>query len=243
MATVNTEALQILDYLPIFFKNQNEQEYLEFLWDSFESNYVNEKYQFSFIAFHMLFMSFVYFNVWQIKKINEEDYKKITLGFKDCFENATSPFTYSQENERRIFLLFTFFGLRRDQIGKYKKIVDLRNDVAHSNGNIFFKAKETVDEKIKEIINFAQEIQLKTKEAIQLGFSNFLIDSQDEEERRYIDIAEQIKEELIHEQYLSQKDIEFCLEFNILDLSTEAYYPEIEKIFQELHNEYSQEEV
>ena len=108
MATINTEAIQILDYLPVFFKNQNEQEYLEFLWDAFESNYVNEKYQFSFIAFHMLFMSFIYFNVWQIKKINEEDYRKITLGFKDCFENATSPFTYSEENERRIFLLFTF---------------------------------------------------------------------------------------------------------------------------------------
>ena len=55
------EAYEILDYLPIRFKQRNEQEYIEFLWDSFQSNYENEKYQFSFIAYHMLFMSFVYF--------------------------------------------------------------------------------------------------------------------------------------------------------------------------------------
>lgn len=59
------EAYQILQYLPNRFKQRDEQEYIEFLWDSFESNYQNEKYQFAFIAYHMLFMSFVYFTIWQ----------------------------------------------------------------------------------------------------------------------------------------------------------------------------------
>jgi len=105
------EPLRILNYLPIRFKNSVEQEYIEFLWDSFESNYNNEKYQFSFIAYHMLFMSFVYFNVWQIKKIQTEDFDKITLGFHDCFETATSPFTFSQESESKILTIFRFLGL------------------------------------------------------------------------------------------------------------------------------------
>ena len=70
------ESLEILNYLPIRFKNQTEQEYIEFLWDTFKSNYQNDKYQFSFMAYHMLFMSFVYFNVWQIKKIHQEDLLK-----------------------------------------------------------------------------------------------------------------------------------------------------------------------
>ncbi|CAA0154827.1 conserved hypothetical protein [Tenacibaculum maritimum] len=236
------EATEILNYLPNRFKNQVEQEYIEFLWDSFKSNYENEKYQFSFMAYHMLFMSFVYFNVWQIKKIHQADYDKITLGFNDCFSTATSPFTYSKENERRIFLLFTFFGLRKEQIGKYKKIVDQRNEVAHSNGNIYFKAQETVDEKIIEILKFAEEIQEKTKSAIQDGFEKFLIESQDEEERRYIDIQEQINEELIHEHYMSLKDIEFCLDYDITQLSVQPNYAEIEKIFEELKTEYAQEE-
>ena len=57
------EAYEILNLLPIRFKQRNEQEYITFLWDSFQSNYENGKYQFSFIAYHMLFMSFVYFNI------------------------------------------------------------------------------------------------------------------------------------------------------------------------------------
>lgn len=236
------ESLEILNYLPIRFKNQTEQEYIEFLWDSFKSNYLNEKYQFSFMAYHMLFMSFVYFNVWQIKKIHQEDYDKITLGFNDCFGSATSPFAFSAEGESRIFLLFTFFGLGKEKIGNYKKLVKRRNDVAHSNGNIFFKAQETVDEKITEILRFADEIQEKTKSAIQDGFEKFLIESQDEEERRYIDIQEQINEELIHEHYMSRKDIEFCLDYDITQLSEQPNYAEIEKIFEELTTEYAQEE-
>ncbi len=61
------EAFEIQNYLPINFKQVSEQEYIQFLWDSFQSNYENEKYQFSSMAYHMLFMSFVYFNIWQIK--------------------------------------------------------------------------------------------------------------------------------------------------------------------------------
>ncbi len=54
-----------------------------------------------------------------------------------------------------------------------------------------------------------------------------------------IDIAEQIDEELVHEHYLSQKDLEFCLEYDITKLSEQPNYAEIEKIFEELKNEYS----
>jgi len=242
MATIAPEILVIRDYLPIRFKNRNEQEYIEFLWDSFESNYNNEKYQFSFIAYHMLFMSFVYFNVWQIKKIHSADYDKITLGFNDCFNNTTSPFTFSQEQERRIFTLFKFFGLGNEKIGQYKKVVDLRNEVAHSNGNIFFKAQETVDNKITEILRFAEEIQQHSKSAIQDCFKRFLIESQNEDERRYIDIQEQIHEELVHEHYLSQKDLEFCMEYDITELNGEPNYEEIERIFEELRTEYATDE-
>jgi hypothetical protein len=233
------EAYEILNYLPIRFKNRNEEEYIKFLWDSFESNYENEKYQFSFMAYHMLFMSFVYFNIWQIKKIHSADYDKITLGFSDCFNNATSPFTFSQEQERRIFTLFKFFGLGNEKIGQYKKIVDLRNEVAHSNGNIFFKAQETVDNKITEILRFAEEIQQHSKSAIQDCFKRFLIESQNREERRYIDIQEQIHEELVHERYMSQEDLEFCMKYDISKLSAQPNYTEIERIFAELKTEYA----
>ncbi len=113
----------------------------------------------------MLFMSFVYFNVWQIKKIYSADYDKITLGFNDCFNNATSPFPFSQEQERRICTIFRFLGLGKEKIGQYKRLVDDRNKVAHSTGNIFFKDQSSVDFKILEILRFAEEIQQLSKSA------------------------------------------------------------------------------
>lgn len=232
------DSYAILNYLPIRFKNRNEQEYIEFLWDSFHSNYENEKFQFSFMAYHMLFMSFVYFNVWQIKKIHEADYDKITLGFNSCFETASSPFTFSEEQESKIFTLFRPFGLGREKIGKYKAIVKLRNDVAHSNGNIYFKSKDTLDTKITDILRYSEEIQQQSKAAIQHCFEKFLIESQKEDERQYIDVEEQINEVLIHDHYLSQKDIEFCLEYDITKLYEQPHYSEIEKIFEILRSRY-----
>lgn len=236
------EAYEIHNYLPLHFKTPSEEEYVRFLWDTFESNYNDGKFQFGFIAYHMLFMSFVYFNIWQIKKIHEEDYKKITLGFHDCFINASSPFSFSEEGEAKIFKLFKFFGLEDVQIGQYKRIVAIRNLAAHCNGNIHFNDDNSVDEKVTDILRFAEEIQQKTKSAIQDCYKKFLLDSQYIEERRYIEGEEQINEELIHEHYISQKDLEFCFEYDISQLSQEPGFTEIQFMHEKLLSMYGNNE-
>ena len=43
-------------------KTPKEQEHIEFLWDALETNCIHGKYQFAFLAYHILTMSFVYFN-------------------------------------------------------------------------------------------------------------------------------------------------------------------------------------
>ncbi|MEO8255635.1 MAG: hypothetical protein ABI554_14745, partial [Flavobacterium sp.] len=124
------EATNIFDYLPVRYKDNNEDEYIKYLWDSFESNYDNEKYQFAFMAYHMLFMSFVYFNIWQVKSIKEEDFNKIKLGFNEGLGNATNPFGFSVENERKVFDLLKYTCSSHSDvkslIGNYKKLVDER---------------------------------------------------------------------------------------------------------------------
>ena len=50
------EAAELADYLPLSFKTPSEQEYIAFLWDTFETNYTNDKYQFAFLAYHMLLL-------------------------------------------------------------------------------------------------------------------------------------------------------------------------------------------
>lgn len=69
------EATELGNYLPLSFKTRSEQEYVAFLWNAFETNYTNANYQFAFLAYHMLVMSFIYFNIWQIKQNRPQDLK------------------------------------------------------------------------------------------------------------------------------------------------------------------------
>lgn len=59
----------------------------------------------------------------------------------------------------------------------------------------------------------------------------FLLQNHDSEEREYPDAADQIREVLIHENYLSQKDIDICIGFDVGSLADRQ---EIEGM-QELH--------
>jgi hypothetical protein len=97
------EAAELGSYLPLSFKTRSEQDYIAFLWDAFETNYTHGKYQFAFLAYHMLTMSCVYFNIWQIRQARPEDFEKGLIGFgKDIEKNlleATSPFVV-QHRER-----------------------------------------------------------------------------------------------------------------------------------------------
>jgi hypothetical protein len=40
------EALELIDFLPASYKTRSEGEYVAFLWDAFQSNYANGKFEF-----------------------------------------------------------------------------------------------------------------------------------------------------------------------------------------------------
>ena len=107
------DALPILEYLPNSFREPGEQEYIRFLWDAFASNYDNEKYQFAMLPYHMLYMSFVYFSVWQIKLMRPRDFENASIFVpqkeRDILR-ATSPFTFSVVNERSVFRFLKLIG-------------------------------------------------------------------------------------------------------------------------------------
>jgi len=216
------EASELGNYLPLSFKSPKEQEYIEFLWDAFETNYTHGKYQFAFLAYHMLTMSFVYFNIWQIKQTTPKDFAMGLIGFgKDIEKNllqATSPFVFSTVNERSILRFLKLIACDNGKIGTYAKLVDDRNDTAHPNGNIFFSTQAALDTKITEILRVVDEIQTHSKPVIEHCYREFLIENYDPDERAYTDPADQIREVLIHENYLSQEDIEICLGFDLTSL-------------------------
>ena len=216
------EAAELADYLPLSFKTPKEQEYIEFLWDAFETNHTHGKYQFAFLAYHMLTMSFVYFNIWQIKQTTPKDFAMGLIGFGKDIEKslveAISPFVFSTVNERSILRFLKLIACDNGKIGTYAKLVDDRNDAAHPNGNMFFSTQAAFDTKITEILRVVDEIQAHSKPVIEHCYREFLIENHEPDERAYPDPADQIREILIHENYLSQRDIEICLGLDLASL-------------------------
>lgn len=236
------EATELGNYLPLSFRTEKEAEYINFLWKAFENNYKNGEYQFAFLAYHMLAMSFIYFNIWQIKQASRADFEKGLIGFtKDIEKNlleATSPFVFSTVNERSILRLLKLISCDNGMIGTYAKLVDDRNDTAHSNGNIFYSTPAALDKKIAEILRVVDEIQTHSKPVIENCYRDFLLHNYDPEEREYPDAADQIREVLIHENYLSQKDIEVCLGMDLASLESGEGVEEMTVLHEELKKAY-----
>lgn len=238
------EAFELANFLPLSFKTPKEQEYIEFLWDAFETNYTYGKYQFAFLAYHMLTMSFVYFNIWQIRQTEPGDFQKGLIGFGNEIENkllaATSPFTFSTVPERTMLRFLKLIACDNSKIGTYAKLVNDRNETAHPNGHIFFSEQSALDLKIREILRVVAEIQTHSAPIIQCCYSRFLTESNDPEAREYPDDADQIREVLIHGNYLSQRDIEICLSFDLDTLAVQPGYENIRKLHDTLGAKYNE---
>lgn len=235
------EAAELGNYLPFSFKSPKEQEYIEFLWDAFETNYTHGKYQFAFLAYHMLTMSCVYFNIWQIKQTRPGDFEKGLIGFardEKALLEATSPFVFSAVNERTILRFLKLIACDNGKIGTYAKLVDDRNESAHPNGNIFYSTQEALDAKITEILRVVDEIQTHSKPVIEHCYREFLLQNHDPEEREYPEAADQIREVLIHGNYMSRRDVDICLEFNLAGLKEHEGIEEIKALHGALAKEF-----
>jgi hypothetical protein len=235
-------ALPIQEHLPNSFREPSEQEYINFLWDAFASNYENGKYQFAMLPYHMLYMSFVYFSVWQIKLIRPRDFENASLfvpqSKRDKKEwdilQATSPFTFSVVNERSIFRFLKLIGCEDQHTGSFAKLVDVRNELAHSNGLINCRDRRSADQRIDDVMRQVQAIQSHMAPLLHDCLKQFLMDScAEEDSMEYDNPEDQIRELLVHKHYFSLKDIEACRSFNIWSLESEPRFEAMQALFDE----------
>lgn len=241
------EAARLETYLPMSWRTTKERDYVRFLWEAFDTNVEHGKYQFAFLAYHMLVMSFVYFNIWQIRLIRPGPFETAMVGFsKDVEKNlmsASSPFVFSAVNERSVLRFLKLIQCDNAKIGTYAKLVDERNDTAHANGNIFFNSEDELTRKVSDVLRTVDEIQRHSAQAIGEGYRAFLIASQDPEEREYTDDAQQIGEVLVKEFYMSASDIAFCRDYDIGDLAVEPGFASIQTLHEKLVELYPADEI
>lgn len=240
------EATRLETYLPLSYRTPKERDYIRFLWEAFDTNVEHGKYQFAFLAYHMLVMSFVYFNIWQIRLIRPRDFDLALVGFANDMERdlraASSPFVFSAVNERTVLRFLKLIQCDHGMIGAYGKLVDERNLTAHANGNIFFSTEEELIRKVRDVLRTVEEIQRHSAPAIGEGYKAFLIASQDPETRQHTDDAEQIEEVLVKELYMSASDIAFCRDYDIAGLAGEPGFAAIQSLHQKLADRYPPEE-
>lgn len=239
------EALELGSYLPESFRTQSEGEYVAFLWAAFQSNYMSEKYEFASLAFHLLYMSFVSFSIWQIRLVREQDFRNALVGFQSDSEtqllDADTPFKfYEKLKESQIFRFLKLIGCTNAHVGEFAKFVKRRNKIAHPSGTVFFNDRFSIDAEISEMMREVENIQQHMHPIVLEVYSRFLVDSSDIDEREYAVPKQEIEASLIHQNYISPKDIEVCLTFDISKHAAHANYAGIEALHQCLRDEYGE---
>ena len=112
--------------------------------------------------------------------------------------------------------------------------------MAHPNGRILVKTQELLGEKINDVLKAVDEIQGYSKPIIESCYREFLLHNSDPETREYSDETDQVREALIHVNYLSLKDIEICTRFNIRKLADQHGFECMKSLHNCLLTEYGQ---
>ena len=222
------DALELIDYLPISLKSDEETEYINSLWLAFGNAYGHGDLQFAFLPYHMLYMSFVYCTLWKVRCVYPDYVRLVSIGFGDRAEKAirdmTDPFAFGAIRESDVFGFLKLIGCSNDGIGRCKQLVQIRNKAAHANLENRIRSTATLETHIGNILKSAQEIQEHCNQIIERIYYIFLNDGVYTDNREYLDDKDQIREALIHDNYFSPKDIEVCKSFDIFRLAYEARF-------------------
>jgi hypothetical protein len=154
---------------------------------------------------------------------------------------ASTPFTLWQVNESSVFRFLKLIGMNNTDIGVCTKIVKERNDIAHSNGNIFYKNQFDIDTKIEEIMQCVEKIQSHSANSINAYYDIFLRENSDPEKRQYMSDRDQILEILVYGNYLSSKDLAILKKFDVTKLHKEKDYENIKNLTKALIEMYTKE--
>lgn len=242
------DALELGEYLPQSFAAAGEQAYLDFLWSAFQTNYEAERYEFASLAFHLLYMSFVSFSIWQIRLARPEPFRMAMVGFRSDDEgklmDCATPFKfYDKLKEAQIFRFLKLIGCDNQQIGEFAKFVKRRNKIAHPSGTVFFNDHVAIDAEIAEMMTEVRSIETHMNPVILELYRAFLKgDSSDPDLRQYPDYADEVRVNFVHANYMSEADISFCRTFDLAELAGEPNFLEMEALHTALADTYPGEE-
>lgn len=151
---------QINDYLPIDFGNEENNAYRQYIIDAFTENTNNKKYQLSLLAFHLLFMTYVYKGFWILKT---SDYAPVQsrcshnrqlADIQNIFDMSILPEKNAIEHTMGVL------GFHINHQSDVQNLVDIRDKCAHASGIIQYSC-EDVKYHVTRALSYADRILAK----------------------------------------------------------------------------------
>ncbi|MFK7693065.1 hypothetical protein [Paenibacillus sp. HJGM_3] len=197
-------------YLPVDFNDEENNEYRQYLIDTYLENCTNEKYQFALLAFHMLFMSFLYKEFWSLKTFSFETVSDLCRnnakygGVINVFDASIIPELTAIDD------FLSILNFHRNKKDAVKEFVKKRDQCAHASGFIQFR-KDSIERYLCDVLEYSEKISSANKRnIIKIFFSDFENYIQSEIFQTSLS-GEYIKNKIFSGKY-SLKDIEYILE-------------------------------
>lgn len=158
------EPEDIFQFLPLNYSSSTESEYVSFWWETYTANIEQQNYHVAFLAFHMLYMTAIYFMLYRISKLHRLPYEHSLFHMahddETYYLSINSAFSFSKMNERGVFRFLKIAGADQNLIKDVSKFIEDRNNAAHAKGAIFFKNNpDGLSDRISEYVVALDKIQ------------------------------------------------------------------------------------
>ncbi len=156
--------LHIEEYLPITFFDATNNEFKEKTIKAYQSNYTLWNYQFAYIAYYMLFVSYLYKVIWELRSIWDSriiaDIESFVQTKLERDLNIIFDLSWIKEDEfcRKINAFVRC--LHANETDEIVNFVQKRNHCAHPSWMIQYSQSE-VDNLIQKIDTYTKKIQEK----------------------------------------------------------------------------------
>jgi hypothetical protein len=213
---------EIKEFLPFNYKDSLNKEYISYLIEACDKNSLMGKDQFAFIAFHMLYMSFIFKVVWQSNQINHNNIHNLLQNHYSSLGNYESPFDLSIVKEKDSIKFLKCFGFHVNKIDQFISPINNRDHCAHASGFIQYYKNDIIHLASQEI-SYIKAIQEKLTSLLSKLFQNFFSKNfKPSDAGSFFPSGLEAADSFIQQNILSPKDLEIVVNFNYSFLSQES---------------------
>ena len=168
---------EITKFLPTKIEELSSLEYISDYITKLNQSIEHKIETWIFLHTHILYMTFIYFQLLRISQIKEEEFKYSRIWLpaneKDFLKDNLNPFSFSKIHEKTVFRFFRLLDFDDWTIADISACVNERNSLLHATG-IEFK---DLDKKIEKYISNMEKIVEKSQDFLIGIYKKFTLEN------------------------------------------------------------------